>query len=265
MNKNLVSIIMNCHNGEKYLEESLNSIIKQSYKNWELIFFDNASKDNSAKIIKNFKDKRIKYIYSNYVNLGIARKRALNICKGEYITFLDCDDYWDTNKLKLQVSELKKDPKVGVSFSNSYFFKGKKKKLLYKKLPSDGSIFENLLKKYYISFDTVVIKKFYIDKLKHNFDERFNIIHDLDLLIRLSMITKFKYIHKTLSWWRIHDNSFSQNKISIVNKEKKIFFNKLKNILKKNKNKIKYLNLFKKNLNRSLIEEYIINKNRKKC
>ena len=71
----IVSIIMNCHNGEKYLEESLNSIIKQSYKNWELIFFDNASKDNSAKIIKNLKDKRIRYIYSNYVNLGIARKK----------------------------------------------------------------------------------------------------------------------------------------------------------------------------------------------
>ena len=65
---------MNCHNGEKYLEESLNSIIKQSYKNWELIFFDNASKDNSAKIIKNFKDKRIKYIYSNYVNLELLEK-----------------------------------------------------------------------------------------------------------------------------------------------------------------------------------------------
>ena len=102
MNKNLVSIVMNCHNGEKYLKEVINSIFNQSYKNWELIFFDNASIDNSAKIVKHFSDKRVKYIYSKYVKLGIARKRALDNCKGEYITFLDCDDYWDSNKLKLQ-------------------------------------------------------------------------------------------------------------------------------------------------------------------
>ena len=56
----LVSIIMNCHNGERYLEESLKSIIYQSYKNWELIFFDNCSKDKSKKIVEKFDDNRIK-------------------------------------------------------------------------------------------------------------------------------------------------------------------------------------------------------------
>ena len=71
---------------------------------------------------------------------------------------MDCDDYWDKNKLKIQVKELVKYHEVGVSFSNSYFFKGNKK-LLYEKQPIDGSIFKNLLEKYYISFDTVIIKK----------------------------------------------------------------------------------------------------------
>ena len=264
MNKNLVSIIMNCHNGEKYLIEAVNSIFKQSYKNWELIFFDNASKDNSAKIIKSFRDKRIKYYYSKYIKLGKARKRALKLCKGEFISFLDCDDYWSPNKLQLQIKELKKNPDVGVSFSNSYFFKNNEKKLLYKKAPPDGYIFKSLLNKYNISFDTVIIKKIYLNKLNQKFDERFNITHDLDLLIRLSMITKFKYIHKNLSWWRIHENSFSQNKISIVNQEKKKFLNKLKKILKEKKNRKKYIDLFKINLNQSLIEEYIMSKNIKK-
>jgi glycosyltransferase involved in cell wall biosynthesis len=264
MNKNLVSIIMNCHNGEKYLKDALNSIIKQSYKKWELIFFDNASNDNSAKIVKNYKDKRIKYFYSKYVNLGIARKKALGLSKGEFIAFLDCDDYWNFNKLKVQINELIKYPDVGVSFSNSYFFKGNKKRLLYKKKPFDGYIFENLLKKYYISFDTVIIKKIFLKKLSQKFDERFNITHDLDLLIRLSMITKFKYLDQTLSWWRIHDNSFSQNKIIIINQEKKKFLIKLKKILKKNKNKKNYINFFKANLNQSLIEEYILTENKLK-
>ena len=261
MKKNLVSIIMNCHNGEKYLKEAANSVLRQSHKKWEIIFFDNASQDKSSKIIKNFNDKRVKYFYSKYVNLGIARRKALDLCKGQFITFLDCDDYWDTNKLKLQIKDLKKNPDVGVSFSNSYFFKNNKKKLLYKNVPLDGSIFENLLKKYYISFDTVVINKLFLDKLNHKFDERFNIIHDLDLLIRLSMITKFKYLNKPLSWWRIHDNSFSQNKISIVNKEKKKFFIKLKKILKTYKNRKKFINFFKINLDQSLIEEYIMSRN----
>ena len=264
MNKNLVSIIMNCHNGDKYLREAINSIFKQTYKNWELIFFDNASKDNSAKIIKSYKDKRIKYYYSEYISLGRARKKALNLCKGEFISILDCDDYWSSEKLKLQIEELKKNPDIGVSFSNSYFFKNNKKKPLYDKPPLDGYILKSLLKRYYISFDTVIIKKKYLDKLNQKFDQKFNIIHDLDILIRLSMITKFKYLNKKLSCWRIHENSFSQNKISIVNKEKKIFLKKLQKILNSKKNKKKCIELFKINLNQSLIEEYIITKNTSK-
>ena len=63
-NKPLVSVIINCHNGEKFLKDCISSIINQSYNNLELIFWDNKSEDNSAKIIKEFEDKRIKYFYS---------------------------------------------------------------------------------------------------------------------------------------------------------------------------------------------------------
>ena len=65
MQDKLVSIIMNCHNGEKFLSEAIKSILKQSYKNWELIFWDNCSTDNSSLILKSFKDSRIKYFRSN--------------------------------------------------------------------------------------------------------------------------------------------------------------------------------------------------------
>ena len=60
----LVSIIMNCHNGERYLAQSITSVLSQTYKNWELIFFDNKSNDQSKKILKTFLDKRIKYFKS---------------------------------------------------------------------------------------------------------------------------------------------------------------------------------------------------------
>ena len=252
---------MNCHNGDKYIKEAINSIINQSYKNWELIFFDNASNDNSAQIAKKYNDKRIKYHYSKFVNLGIARKKALEKCRGNFIAFLDCDDFWTKDKLKLQVNELIKNPEIALSFSNSYFFNKKNKKLLYETRPYDGHIFEELLKRYYISFDTVLINVLYLKKLKQKFDQRLTITHDLDLIIRLSKIGKFKYINKPLSWWRIHNNSFSQNKMSIVNKEKNIFFIKLKKLLNKDENKIRLLNYFKDNLINSKIEQCVMDKN----
>ena len=85
---NLVSIIMNCRNGEQFLRESLNSIIAQTYKNWELIFVDNMSTDNSKKIFEEYKDERFKYYKTNSdMNLGAARQIALNNCKGEFMFF----------------------------------------------------------------------------------------------------------------------------------------------------------------------------------
>ena len=77
----LISIIMNCHNGAKYLNESINSILNQNYNNWELIFWDNKSDDLSKKILFSFKDKRIKYYKSIFfLPLYAARNQALKKC-----------------------------------------------------------------------------------------------------------------------------------------------------------------------------------------
>ena len=71
----LVSVIMNCHNGETYLKESISSLINQTYKNWELIFWDNFSSDSSKEVLMQFSDKRIKYYYTkNFTPLYEARK-----------------------------------------------------------------------------------------------------------------------------------------------------------------------------------------------
>ena len=79
----LVSVIMNCYNGERYLEEAIDSIIDQTYNNWELIFWDNQSTDKSANIFKKYNDKRLKYYYSNkHTLLYEARNFALKKSKG---------------------------------------------------------------------------------------------------------------------------------------------------------------------------------------
>ena len=102
--KPLVSIIMNCHNGEQYLRESISSVINQKYKNWELIFFDNNSKDQSVKIAKSFFNKKIRVFKSRkFLKLYEARNQAIKKTKGQYICFCDTDDWWFKSKLQVQI------------------------------------------------------------------------------------------------------------------------------------------------------------------
>ena len=86
----LISIIVNCYNGEKYLKQTLESIQKQNYTNWELIFWDNQSTDNSKAIFDSFNEPRFKYFYSEkFTSLYEARNLACRKCNGEFIAFLD--------------------------------------------------------------------------------------------------------------------------------------------------------------------------------
>ena len=90
-----VSVIMNCRNGDKFLKKSINSIISQTYENWELIFFDNSSTDKSVEVVKNFSDKRIKIFKSKkFLKLYDARNLAISKAKGDFISFCDTDDWW---------------------------------------------------------------------------------------------------------------------------------------------------------------------------
>ena len=117
-NEPLVSVIINCYNGEKYLKKSIESVLSQKYKNWELIFWDNQSTDNSKEIFYSFNDNRLKYFKSKkYLKLYEARNEAIKVCSGEFISFLDSDDWWTPDKLKEQVPYFE-NPKVGLVYSN---------------------------------------------------------------------------------------------------------------------------------------------------
>ena len=102
--KKLVSIILNCYNGEKYLQQALNSIEKQSYKNWELIFGTIDLQIIVKNIFKSFKNKKFKYYFSKkHTSLYKARNLALKKSRGQFISFIDADDLWEKNKLRDQV------------------------------------------------------------------------------------------------------------------------------------------------------------------
>ena len=229
----LVSIIVNCHNGEKYLNATLSSVIKQTYKNWELIFWDNNSSDKSKDICKKFKEKRFKiYSTKKKYTLYKSRRLAINKCKGEYISFLDADDVWMKNKLKKQLKKF--NSKTGLVYSNLNVLdqnSKKIKKFTHKTLPS-GQITSSLIRDYKMGVITVILKKSLLKKLKLNFSTKYNVIGDFDLFVKLSKHTNIEVIQEPMATYRIHGNNFS-----ILNED--ITINEFEYWIKKNKNSYK--------------------------
>ena len=164
------SVIMNCFNGSRYLREALDSLVHQTFEDWELIFWDNQSTDISKDILFSYKEPRFKYFYSDeHTSLGPARLNAMKVASGEWFSFLDVDDIWFPDKLEAQVACIKSNPSIGLVFSRcEYFFdvekenahtRGSSKILpIVKKLPGKNLATE-LFKGNFIPFPSLMIKK----------------------------------------------------------------------------------------------------------
>ena len=216
----LVTVIMNCHNGQEFLDESLKSLLEQSYNNWELIFWDNCSTDNSKKILQSFSDDRIKYFKSDkFTSLYEARNNAVEKANGKYVGFLDTDDLWESSKIEKQLNYLKKNSEYKVLFSNYYILENKKKKqyLKHKILLPSGNITQRLLDYYSIGILTVFLETDILRKFK--FKNNYNIIGDFDFFIDISQKFKIGSIQEPLAIYRTHQSNLSLKKIDIFIKE----------------------------------------------
>ena len=209
--RGLVSIILNCFNGEAYLHEAINSIKLQTYKNWELIFWDNQSTDRSKKILNSFKLDKLKYFYSEkHTSLYEARNLAEKKCEGEYIAFIDADDTWEKNKLEKQI-KLFENKLVGVVYGNLWIYneKSKKRKIFSKDKLIKGIIDKKILSNYKIGIITSMIRKDLLIDNKIYFDKKYNHIGDFDLFIKLSRICEFDAVQAPVATYRIHGNNLS--------------------------------------------------------
>lgn len=121
MNNKLVSVIIPVFNSEKYIEESIESVLGQTYKNIELICIDDGSTDNSLSILESFGDK-IVLIKSSNCGASEARNKGISLAEGEYIAFLDADDVWEINKIELQMKQFEIDPSLDISFTHVQCF-----------------------------------------------------------------------------------------------------------------------------------------------
>ncbi len=242
-----VSILMNCYNSEAYLKEAIDSVINQTYQDWEIIFWDNQSTDSSAKIAKSYNDKRIKYYYApQHTSLYQGRNSALTYCGGEYLAFLDCDDLWMDTKLEKQVDIFKNNEKIVLIHTNTIFFNSdiNKEKIANKKPLSSGYIFEDVVKKYNFSLETVIVKMSTIKRNKLNFGKDFNMIGDRDFLTTICYYGEVYYIDEILGKWRIHSDNFSKVLHITYPKELKYMYLRFKKRFKNKFTKEMRLNIY---------------------
>lgn len=232
-----VSIIMNCYNSSQFLREAIECVLEQTYKNWELIFWDNQSTDESATIFKEYKDERLMYNYaSSKTDLSEARNLAISKAKGEWFAFLDCDDVWRKEKLELQLNTIVKNEKIGIIYSpfNVLLNTSQKNNSLLnfltnkvKCIPHEAKlIYNNLLKSNFIIFSSVLIRKSVFESTG-GFSR--NLVHneDYEILLKSCYNHLAICINEPMVFYRIHDsnNSYVNGEISYI--ENNYIYNQL--------------------------------------
>jgi len=207
----LVSVIMNCYNGEKYLRHAIESVFAQTYTNWEIIFWDNQSTDKSAEIVRSFESRRLKYFYApKHTLLYEARNHAIEQASGEFIAFLDVDDWWLPTKLEKQIP-LFSDPQVGLACGIYWIDNERKNKRRrsHKRPVPTGWVLNDLLKSYFIGMPTLVVRRSALASLDHACDPRYHMIGDFDLVVRLLIKWKVDCVQEPIACYRIHGNNES--------------------------------------------------------
>ena len=223
-----VSVIIPTHNRSHLLSKAIQSVLSQSFQDFEIIVVDDASKDNTAQIVNVFSDKRIRYI-RHRVNKGDCRSRNSGVkhANGEYIAFLDDDDEWFPEKLGMQVSILDNSPlKVGVVYTGSIAVDIANGNELYTRISTmRGNIFQHLLRyEEFITTSSVLLRKICFEKVRL-FDESIAYCSDYDMWLRIAKEFYFECIQAPLVKYGIHKNNLGSNyslqikgKESVLNK-----------------------------------------------
>ena len=223
--ENLVSIIMPLYNGEKFIKITLESVLKQTYKNWELLITNDGSKDNSPKIVEEYikNDKRIKLF--NQINKGsaAARNNSLKEAKGKYIVFLDSDDIWEDNFLEEQIKFLK-EKNISLVFSS------------YRRINEDGKeildpfiVPEKVSYKYLLKTCSLTCLTSIYDREKTGiifFNEELKSLRD-DYVMWLTMLKKIDFAYgnkKILASYRIFSNSTTGKKFKVLKPQFLVYY-----------------------------------------
>jgi glycosyltransferase involved in cell wall biosynthesis len=214
--KPLVSIITPTYNSQNYIKDCINSVINQSFDNWEYIIIDDNSTDSTVSVIQNFckKNNKISYFSLNK-NMGaaFARNEGIKRADGKYIAFLDSDDTWHKDKLKIQINTMEQYD-LKFTFTN-YFIVNKEKNTIteYEALKPTVN-YNEIIRFNYIACSTVMYNQdFFAKQYMPNIRNR----QDWGLWIKLINIAgKAHQINQYLTYYYIRRNSISSNKLKMI-------------------------------------------------
>ncbi len=206
----LVSVILPVHNGQRTLKETIDSVLRQSFRDFELIVVDDASTDSSIDIINSFQDPRIKYLYRVNKNVACSRNQGIKEAQGKYISFIDADDLWTEDKIEEQVLALEAEPQAGVVYSWTEFFDDCKR-YPGSQIDYQGKVYDNLILENFIaSGSNILVKKEALDTI-HGYDIELLSCADWDLYLRLAAKYSYVVVKKYQILYRLSSNSMSSN------------------------------------------------------
>lgn len=238
----LVSIIIPCYNAERFIGETIQSVINQTYTNWELIVINDGATDSSESIIQPFlNDFRIHYFKKKNEGVSVARNTGIEKAKGEYIAFLDADDIWYPNNLKIKIEFLVNNPNFSWVYSDLGAINENGERLPNPAHGKDGNILEDIL--LWTSevipgpCSNIILKRECIES-GLRFDSFLSTAADQDFTLYLSKDFKGKYLNEVLWDYRIISTSMSRN-IKVMEKDHVYVFSKA------NKNELFKSNTFK--------------------
>lgn len=225
-----ITIITPMHNSSKHILECLESAINQTYENLEIIVIDDASKDNSLELVKNIKDERIKIIeLKENVGAGIARNKGIETASGDYICFLDSDDYWVLDKIERQVKFMEENNYTFIYGGYDYLKNGRRKKA---KVPKSMN-YNQLLKNHAIFTSTVMLN---MEHLKKEEILMPDLRRGQDYGTWWSILKKGITAHAitdTIAIYRVGEKSLSSNKFKATNRTWNLFKRENLNIFKR--------------------------------
>jgi len=207
----LVSVLMNCYNSDRFLAQTIKSVIEQTYPNWEIVFWDNRSTDRSAEIAQSFNDSRIRYFLAQtHTPLGAARALALAQARGEWVALLDCDDLWSKDKLERQLSLIQANPQLALVFCDADVIDGENRFL---ERGSDryrmrrGVVWKELLtSRNFISCPAVMMKRSAVEEVR-GFDPQLKYCEEYELFLRIAERWPVDFVPDSLVQYRIHQNN----------------------------------------------------------
>jgi len=211
----LVSVMMPAYNAERFIRLAITSLLNQTYHLWELILINDGSTDQTGKIIAEFTDPRIRVFNQENSGEAAARNHALSQIQGEFLAFLDADDFYHPSFLALMVSYLNQHPEKDGVYCDGFYVDSNDKILSslsnYRRGPFEGDLFEQLVRASDVFGPpmTVMLRSEKTLSSRIEFDQRIVIGPDWDFFTRLSQFILFGYLNQQICYYRVHQTNIT--------------------------------------------------------